>query len=74
MPDLKNKIPKYLHEEADSFPDLTRMRIEWKIENAVDPIQQELCSNLLYLYDRGEIDVSQDPWTGELLFQAAYLN
>ncbi len=74
MPDLKNKIPKHLYGQADSFPDLTRMRIQWKIDNAEDPLQLELCNNLLYLYDRGEIDVSQDPWTGELLFQVAYLN
>ena len=63
-----------MKEVNNKWVDLTRMRIEWKIENATDPVQQELAKSLLYLYDRGEIEVSQDPWTGELLFQAAYLN
>jgi len=60
--------------KTNEWVDFTRMRLEWKIENATDPVQLELAKNLLYLYDRGEIDITQDPWTGELLFQAAYLN
>jgi hypothetical protein len=53
---------------------LTRMRIEARIALAQGSIELELAESLLFLYDRGEIDVSMDPFTGELLFRSAEIN
>lgn len=58
----------------NNFPDLWRMRLEYKIANAPNLTQKDIAASLLYLYDRGELEVSSDPWTGELKFQAAYIN
>lgn len=74
MQDLKNNFPVYSHEEADAFPDLTRLRIETRIATAPNPVEREVAESLLHLYDRGELEVSNDPITGELMVQLAYIN
>jgi hypothetical protein len=72
MRELKNIFP--VEPETACFPDLTRLRIENQINTAKNEVQREVARSLLYLYDRGEIEVSSDPCTGELMFQAAYIN
>jgi hypothetical protein len=54
--------------------DLTRMRIEARLDAAPEGVEKELAESLLILYDQGAIDVSTDLWTGELKFRAAYIN
>lgn len=56
------------------FPDLNRMRLEYRIDTAVDPVMREVAQSLLWLYDRGAIEVSNDILTGELLVRQAEVN
>ena len=59
---------------GNAFPDLTRIRIEYRIKMAETAMERELAESLLFMYDRGEIEVSNDILTGELLFKPAYVN
>jgi len=61
-------------ETKNIFPDLTRMRLETRLLSARSIDEQELCAALITLYDRGSIEVRSDPFTGDLLYQAAVLN
>ena len=56
------------------FPDLNRMRLEYRIDTEVDPVMKELAQSLLWLCDRGAIEVSNDILTGELMVRKAEVN
>ena len=68
--DLKNNFP----EEAGPFPDLNRIRFETRIKLAPTEVERDIAQALLALYDRGQIEVSNDLLTGELMVKEAYLN
>ena len=53
---------------------LNRMRIENKIKTAKTEVELEVMTTLLYLYERGDIEISNDPFTGEMMYQATELN
>ena len=53
---------------------LNRLRIENKIKAAKTQIELDLMTALLYLYERGDVEISNDPYTGEMMYQATELN
>ena len=61
-------------EVINIFPDLNRMRLETKVLHAVDDFERELALSLLQLYDRGQIEVSNDILTGEIMVRHAMPN
>ena len=63
-----------MYDAKNIFPDLNRLRIESRIELAPTPVERELAVSLLHLYDKGEIEITSDPFTGELMFRSALLN
>ena len=64
--DVKNNSPV--------LPDFNAMRLKYRVDMSVDPIQKEMHQALLAAYLKGMIEVEHDAWTGELLFSAAEIN
>ena len=56
------------------FPDLNRMRLESKVHSAINDFERELATALLHLYDRGQIEVSNDILTGEIMVRESMPN
>jgi hypothetical protein len=51
-----------------------RLLLKAKIKNAKTILEQEFMTTILCLYERGDLDITRDPSTGELLYKATELN
>tara|TARA_R100001510_G_C7640332_1_gene198022 strand:- start:527 stop:760 length:234 start_codon:yes stop_codon:yes gene_type:complete len=52
----------------------SKLMIESRLLKTVDYDKREILYNLLFLLERGDIEVYPDPITGELLYKAKELN
>ena len=63
-----------LEENYYSATTVQRMLITSRMLMEVDPKNQRLLQDLLYLLERGDIMVYKDPLTGELKYKSKELN
>ena len=50
---------------------LNRLRLKTKLSQAKTQVEADMLEALLYLYNRGDLEISNDPMTGEMLYQIA---
>ena len=53
---------------------LNRLRLKTKLSQAKTQVEVDMLTALLYLYNRGDLEISNDPMTGEMLYQIAEVN
>lgn len=53
---------------------LNRLLLKAKIRSAKTVLEQEFMTTILSLYERGDLEITRDPATGELLYKATELN
>ena len=53
---------------------LNRLRLKTKLSQAKTQVEADMLEALLYLYNRGDLEISNDPMTGEMLYQIAEVN
>jgi hypothetical protein len=65
---IKNKYMQY------DTTAINRLLIQARIKNAKTVLEQDLMQAILYLYERGDLEVSLDPVTGQILYKPTEVN
>tara|TARA_R100001244_G_scaffold131970_1_gene106419 strand:- start:30 stop:230 length:201 start_codon:yes stop_codon:yes gene_type:complete len=65
---IKNKKTQFVTTE------MIALMIQARIKNAKTVVEQDLMQAILYLYERGDLEVSLDPVTGQILYKSTEVN